>query len=319
MIDQDYVCQDYGDVKSWTKIRVKVPIRQLDALTAVMSMITNQLEIEDLSDIDYNTCYGSLIDEKILAADKSHGSVSVYLPAEQNAGETLSFLKDRIALDKLDASVEVSSVNEEDWATSWKQYYNTVKVTDRVVIVPAWEEYEPKDGEIAIRMDPGMAFGTGTHETTKLIFRLLEKYVKPGDRVLDVGTGTGILSICAVKLGAKACWAYDLDPMSVRVARENVEAGGLAGSIFVGQSDLLASVDRSAAPFDIICANIVADILIRMSGQLKGMYHPGTVLMCSGVIDERADDVTEAMRKAGFTLFDREEENGWCSLAFRPE
>lgn len=314
MIDQDYVCGDYGTETEWTQIKVTVKLERLDDLIAIMSMVSNNLQIEDYSDIDLKTCYGDLIDESILNADKTIASVSVYLPAERSVAECLAFLRERFAnADLSDAKIEMVGVNEEDWANSWKAYYKPIKIGERLVIVPAWEKYTPAEGELIVRMDPGMAFGTGTHETTRLVIKLLETYTKPGCRMLDVGTGSGILAICASKLGAGECRAYDIDPMAVRVANENIKDSGLT-NITCEVSDLLRQVDKSK-PYDLICANIVADIIIRMTPDVGELMHKDTVLLASGIILERSDDVVECFEKHGFRIVERLEENGWCGLA----
>ncbi len=314
MIDQDYVCGDYGTETEWTQVKVTVKLERLDDLVAIMSMVSNNLQIEDYSDIDLKTCYGDLIDESILNADKTIASVSVYLPAERSVAECISFLRERFsASDLSDAKIETVGVNEEDWANSWKAYYKPIKIGERLVIVPAWEKYTPADDELIVRMDPGMAFGTGTHETTRLVIKLLETYTKVGCRMLDVGTGSGILAICASKLGAGECRAYDIDPMAVRVANENIKDSGLT-NITCEVSDLLRQVDKSK-PYDLICANIVADIIIRMTPDVGELMHKDTVLLASGIIMERSNDVVECFEKHGFRIVERLEENGWCGLA----
>ncbi len=314
MIDQDYVCGDYGTESEWTQVKVTIKLERLDDLVAIMSMVSNNLQIEDYSDIDLKTCYGDLIDESILNADKTIASVSVYLPAERSVAECISFLRERFAAANLeDAKIETVGVNEEDWANSWKAYYKPIKIGERLVIVPAWEKYTPAEGELIVRMDPGMAFGTGTHETTRLVIKLLETYTKEGCRMLDVGTGSGILAICASKLGAGECRAYDIDPMAVRVANENIKDSGLT-NITCEVSDLLRQVDKSK-PYDLICANIVADIIIRMTPDVGALMHKDTVLLASGIILERSDDVVECFEKHGFRIVERLEENGWCGLA----
>ena len=314
MIDQDYVCGDYGTETEWTQVKVTVKLERLDDLVAIMSMVSNNLQIEDYSDIDLKTCYGDLIDESILNADKTIASVSVYLPAERSVTECIAFLRERFAdTDLADAKIELVGVNEEDWANSWKAYYKPIKIGERLVIVPAWEKYTPAEGELIVRMDPGMAFGTGTHETTRLVIKLLESYTKEGCRMLDVGTGSGILAICASKLGAGECRAYDIDPMAVRVANENIKDSGLS-NITCEVSDLLRQVDKSR-PYDLICANIVADIIIRMTPDVGELMHKDTVLLASGIIMERSDDVVECFEKYGFRIVERLEENGWCGLA----
>lgn len=316
--DPDYVCEDYGDVKAWTQIRVTVPLEQLDTLSALMSMISNNLMIEDYSDIetDLRTCYGDLIDEKILNADRTIASVSVYVPSDRSYADDVAFLRDRMAAAGIDGKLELVGINEEDWANNWKQYYKPVKIGERIVICPAWETYRPTGEELVVRMDPGMAFGTGTHETTRLMIRLLETHTRPGCRMLDVGTGTGILAICASRLGAGVCRAYDIDPTAVRVALENIRESGLA-NVTCDRSDLLKQVDLSEGQYDLISANIVADILIRMMPDVGAYLAPEGTLLLSGIVAERCDDVVNAAVANGFAVVDSLTENGWCALAVR--
>lgn len=317
-MDKDYVCEDYGTVTDWTQIKVTVPLEKLDDTTAVMSMVNNNLMIEDYSDIDLKTCYGDLIDEKILNADKTIASVSVFVPNDRPYADDLSFIRERLMADGIDAKTEIIGVKEEDWANSWKQYYKPLHIGNRLVIVPAWEKYDPKPGELIVTMNPGMAFGTGTHETTRLVIGLLEEYTKPGYRMLDVGTGSGILAICASKLGAGICRAYDIDPMSVRVANENIRDSGLT-NITCEQSDLLRQVDLSDGPYDLICANIVADIIIRMTPDVGKYLAKGGVLLVSGIIVERSQDVIDCLLQNGFRIEKQVTDNGWCALAVRRE
>ncbi|MBP3376960.1 MAG: 50S ribosomal protein L11 methyltransferase [Clostridia bacterium] len=316
-IDKDYVCGDFGEVNEWLQIKVTVKTERLDELVALMSLIETNLLIEDLSDIDLKTCYGDLIDEKILNADKTHASVSYFVPKDANIADDMAFLRDRLASGGFEeAKTEIIGLCEEDWANSWKEFYKPFKI-GRIVIVPAWETYTAAEDEIIVTMDPGMAFGTGTHETTRLIIGLLQKYVKEGMSLLDVGTGSGILAICGAKLGAAPCRAYDIDPMSVRVANENIRESGLCDKITCDQSDLLKQVKNIAGGYDIICANIVADIIIRMTPDVSPFMSENTVLLASGIISERADDVVACFEENGFEIVERAEDNGWCALAVK--
>ena len=312
-MDKDYVCEDWGTQTDWTQFKVTVPLEQLDDTSAVMSMVSNYLQIEDYSDIDLKTCYGDLIDESILNADKTIASVSVYLPADSGTADTVHFLKERFASLNIDAKISISGVCEEDWANSWKAYYKPIEIGEKMVIVPAWEKYDAPEGKLVVRMDPGMAFGTGSHETTRLVIGLLEKYVRGGERVLDVGCGSGILAICAAKLGAKECKAYDIDPVAVKVARENIKDSGL-DNVTCDVSDLLRGVDSRHGGYDVICANIVADIIIRMTPDIGAYMNEGAVILASGIISERAADVIECFEKYGLRVIEKAEENGWCAL-----
>ena len=314
-MDKDYVCEDWGSENEWTQIKVTSKLENLDDVSAVMSMISNYLQIEDYSDIDLKTCYGDLIDEAILNADKTVASVSVYLAGKGHA-DTVAELRARFAELQIEVSIEINGVNEEDWANSWKEYYKPLKIGNKIVIVPAWEKYSAAEGELVVKMDPGMAFGTGNHETTRLVIELLEKYVKGGERVLDVGTGSGILAICAARLGAGLCRAYDIDPVAVKVARENIKDSGLQ-NITCDVSDLLRGVDKKDGGYDIVCANIVADIIIRMMPDIAAYMNEGAVILASGIIVERAEDVISAFEAHGFYIAEKSIDNGWCALAVK--
>ncbi len=297
---------------NWTKLTATGKTRDLDGISAVMSMLDNGLMIEDYSDFSPNGMYGDLVDESILNADRETVRVSLFVPEEKNLFEYKSFLEERFSALGIQATLSTEGMCEEDWAESWKQYYHPIPL-GRVTIVPAWQEYTAKDGEIIIKMDPGMAFGTGTHETTRLVMRIMQDELKGGERVLDVGTGSGILSICASKLGAKSCNAYDIDPVAVKVARENAEADGCT-NITVGVSDLLHGVDKSGGKYDFCVANIVADIIIRMMPDIREYLNEGAPIILSGIISPRADEVRECAKKHGFEIVREVKENDWLAI-----
>ena len=299
--------------KDWSQLKVTVKLEHLDTLIAIMSMLNNNLMIEDFSDIDLKTCYGDLIDESILNADKTVASVSIFLPADRPFTDAVAFVRERMSESGFEGNVEIIGVSEEDWANSWKAYYKPLHIGKKMVIVPAWEKYEEQPGEIIVRMDPGMAFGTGTHETTRLVIELLETYTKKGSRVLDVGCGSGILAICAAKLGAAECKAYDIDPVAVRVARENIKDSG-EENVTCDVSDLLKQVDLTGGKYDLVCANIVADIIIRMAPDVGNYMKDDAILLASGIITERAEEVVDALLAHGLCVRDRLDDNGWCAL-----
>ncbi len=297
---------------NWTKLTATGKQKQLDDIVAVMSMLDNGLMIEDFSDFSLSGMYGELVDESILNADKDTVKVSLFVPEEKNLLEYTDFLKERFSALGIDAEITLDGVNEEDWAESWKQYYKPIPL-GRVTIVPAWEKYDAREDEVVIKMDPGMAFGTGTHETTRLVMKIMQDEIRGGERVLDVGTGSGILAICASKLGARSVNAYDIDPVAVKVARENALADG-CDNITVGVSDLLHGVDLSDGKYDFCVANIVADIIIRMMPDIRNYLAPGAPLILSGIISMRADEVKESVRACGFTVVREEKENDWLAL-----
>ena len=300
---------------TWTKLTVSANVRDLDDVVAVMSMLDNGLMIEDFSDFSLNGMYGELVDESILNADKETVKVSLFVPEERSLAEYRDFITSRLGALGIKGELTADGINEDDWAESWKQYYKPVPL-GRVTIVPAWEKYTAKDGEVTIKMDPGMAFGTGTHETTRLVIRLMQDEDFAGKRVLDVGTGSGILSICASKLGAASCNAYDIDPVAVKVAKENVKDNDCC-NISVGVSDLLHGVDLSEGKYDFCVANIVADIIIRMLPDIKNYLKEGSPLILSGIIGERADEVRAAVLALGFTVEREITENDWVGMFVR--
>ena len=297
---------------NWTKLTATGKVGDLDTISSVMSMIDNGLMIEDYSDFSLNGMYGELVDDTILNADKETVKVSVFVPEERSLAECRAFIVERFSSLKIDADISVEGMREEDWAESWKQYYKPVHL-GKITVVPAWEKYEPSPEEVVIRMDPGMAFGTGTHETTRLVLRLMQNEIKGGERVLDMGTGSGILSIAAVKLGAKSAAAYDIDPVAVKVARENARDGG-CDNITVGVSDLLKGVDLSGGKYDICLANIVADIILRMLPDIHDYVKADGKIILSGIIAPRAEEIREALKRYGYTIIKEENENDWLAM-----
>ena len=309
----------------WTKLSVECKTEETDTVSAILSMVANSLMVEDYSDLEeaVQPGFGELIDEELLKKDKTKATVSVFLPPEKNPAEDAAFVRERLRASGLACPLAFSGVDEEDWANEWKKYYHPQHIGKHLVVTPPWENYAPAAGETVVTMDPGMAFGTGTHETTRLCLALLESYLpekiaeNPRLRLLDVGTGSGILSIAASKLGAEACYAYDIDPVAVRVAKENAAANG-CGNITCGCSDLLAGVNRDA-PYDFVCANIVADIILRMAPDLPPLLRDGAIVITSGVIAPRAEEVLRGMEVAGFEKIGGQEENDWTAMVFRKQ
>ena len=303
---------------NWTQIKVSCKTSDLDSVTAVMSMLDTRLMIEDYSDVSsgFNEIYGELLDESIINADKTYAKVSMYLEEDKNYNDYLLFLKDRFRALKLDCEIEILGVDDEDWANNWKKYYNPQKIGEHIVIVPMWQDYDADDGDIIVKMDPGLAFGSGTHETTRLCATLIEKHMdKNCKRVLDIGTGSGILAIVESKLGADRIFAYDIDPVAARVAVENAEKNGI-NNITAGVSDLLADVDTEGGLYDFVSANIVADIIIRMAPDLHRVMKYGAKIAVSGVIEDRFREVIEVMERNGFGVSDIITENDWKGMVF---
>ncbi len=300
----------------WTQLRAHCAVADLDTVCAIMSMLENGLQIEDYSDIEtgLKTVYGELIDESILNSDKTVAAVSIYLSQERSIPEAIAFLRERFASAGIAVRLEQVGVKEEDWAHAWKQYYKPVHIGRRITVVPMWEKYEASADEVILKMDPGMAFGTGTHETTRLCAALVEKHLKAGQKVLDVGTGSGILAILASKLGACCVDAYDIDPIAVRVAQENVRDNGVE-NVTCGVSDLLRAV---RGRYDFVCANIVADIIVRMATDIADYMNAGALLVTSGIIESQTERVLDALLATGaFDVVDRMQENDWNAFVFQ--
>jgi ribosomal protein L11 methyltransferase len=210
--------------------------------------------------------------------------------------------------------LQVEERKEEDWANAWKAYYGIQRMGEHIVIKPSWLEYEPQRGDIILDLDPGMAFGTGLHPTTRLCLMALEKYVQPDTNILDLGTGSGILAIAAAKLGGPQTklTAFDTDAVAVDATRQNVERNGLSQQITVGQGSAVAA--RDEAPYDLIVANILAGVIIELAPALYGLLKPGGTLLSSGIIVDRGESVVQALELAGLPVQKREQEGDWLCL-----
>ncbi|EHJ53144.1 50S ribosomal protein L11 methyltransferase [Streptococcus macacae] len=213
-----------------------------------------------------------------------------------------------------DVQLSIQELAEEDWADNWKQYFEPARITHDLTIVPSWTDYEPDPGEKIIKLDPGMAFGTGTHPTTKMSLFALEQVLRGGERVIDVGTGSGVLSIASSLLGAKAIYAYDLDDVAVRVARENIELNPGMDNVQVAAGDLLRGVETEA---DVIVANILADILVDLTEDAYRLLKDEGYLIMSGIISEKWELVKEAAEAAGFVLETHMVQGEWNTCVFK--
>ncbi|GAB7386308.1 50S ribosomal protein L11 methyltransferase [Bacillaceae bacterium] len=246
--------------------------------------------------------------------------VKGYLPVNSFLGETVEAIKDAVNnlllydIDCGPGKVTLKEVHEEEWATAWKKYYKPVQVSDRITITPTWEEYvSPPDrrDEIVIEIDPGMAFGTGTHPTTVLCIQSLEKYVKPGDNVIDVGCGSGVLSIAAAKLGARSVLALDLDEIAVKSARINVKLNKVADIVKVKQNNLL---DGITGRYDLIVANILAEVIVRFVKDAAALLNPGGKFVASGIIMAKEPIVREAMEACGLEIEETLHQEDWLAM-----
>ena len=244
--------------------------------------------------------------------------VKAYLPVNSFLGETVDEIKEAVnnlILFNIDIgknSVSVSEVNEEEWATAWKKYYHPVKISERFTVVPTWEEYTPvSSDELIIELDPGMAFGTGTHPTTVMSIQGLERFVKKDDVVIDVGTGSGVLSIAAAMLGAKKVTALDLDEVAVQSAKMNIKLNKVHPVVDVFQNNLLEGIQVKA---DVIVANILAEVIVRFTDAAAQCLKPGGYFITAGIIQQKKDEVKESIESAGFQIEETVQMEDWVSF-----
>ena len=279
--------------------------------------------IEDKNDVYANQRpegQWDIIDEEIARRIGDDVKVSGFYPMDERASDTLASVREKLAqlgsllpdtdLGKLE--LIASNVDDEDWAESWKSSYKPFRLGRHFVIRPGWERYDAEPGDRVITIDPGMAFGTGTHETTAMCVGLIEDFVKPGYTCMDIGTGTGILAIASAMMGAKHVLAGDIDPMAVRVAKENAEINGLSDKITCECGDLL---DIAVAPVDLVSANIIADVIIAICAPVRKFIKPGGVFICSGIAREREDETIRALNEAGYRRLDVRHDGEWTAIA----
>jgi len=243
--------------------------------------------------------------------------VTGYLIEDSSLAERTQAIRDRISelpsygLDIGKGEVVLTTISETDWSSAWKKYYKPTHIGKNIVVKPSWEVYKPERDEIVVELDPGMAFGTGTHETTMLCLEILEKYIKNGITVIDVGCGSGILSIASGKLGAEQVLAIDRDENAVRIARENIKRNNLETRIRAIKGDKLQNINFKA---DIIVANIIADVIIDLSKDVALCLKDNGVFIASGIIKDRKLSVIEALEKNGFDLVEQFEKGEWVAL-----
>lgn len=293
----------------WSEISIHTTHEAVEAISNILHEAgAGGVVIEDPFELtkERETTYGEIYQLNPDDYPEEGVIIKAYLPVNSFLGETVEEIKQAInnlMLYNIDIGrnkITISEVNEEEWATAWKKYYNPVKISERFTIVPTWETYEPvSSDELIIELDPGMAFGTGTHPTTVMCIQALEKTVKEGDTVVDVGTGSGILSIAAAMLGAKRVHALDLDPVAVESAKLNVKLNKVHDVVTVSQNNLLDRMDEQA---DVIVANILAEIILRFVDDAYRLLRSDGVFITSGIIRTKKQEVKEGLLRAGFTI-----------------
>lgn len=309
---------------NWKEIRVYTTTEGLDVLSGyLVSCGITGFAIEDAEDFnDFltdTTIHWDYVEESLMAKKEQPTAIVLYLEDSLTGMETLRNVKNGFdALREQNPAVDLGSLElsfgdiaEEDWSNAWKKYYHPQEIGKRLLVCPVWEHVELKEDQVQVTLDPGLAFGTGSHETTRLCMTLLEEIVSGGETVLDIGTGSGILAITALRLGAKAAVGVDIDPIAVKIAGENAELNEVRERCEFLCGDLAEQVEGK---FDIICANIVADVIIRLSETVQQFMTKATRFIVSGIIDTRADEVQSALIASGLKVEKRLEDNGWCSM-----
>lgn len=295
----------------WCEVSASAPVEQAETVAeALRAVAPGGVSIED-----------PLVplgpDEGVRLDRRRPSVVKAYLPVDDTLGERLERLDTELARVGLRPELRTRTVHEEDWADAWKEHFHVEHVGERIVIRPSWRPYEPRPGDVVIDLDPGMAFGTGQHPTTRMCLALLEREVRPGAAVLDVGAGSGILAVAAIKLGAARCLALDIEPRAVQVARENAARNGVAGAIRAEVGSLGEGWQLPEPPpreADLVVANITAAAVASLAPAFAAALRPGGRLIGSGIIAERIDEVLSALGSAGFTVEEVRAEGDWRAV-----
>lgn len=311
------------NVMKWTEIKIKTTEEAYDAISEMLTTIgAGGVAIEDPNDIRMEIAKsGSLdyADDDFLNSLGEDVIIKAYFSEMINKSELVELIREKIQFISNFLNVGYgymgfTEIDDEDWSTAWKKYYKPIHISERIVIKPSWEDYIKGDNEIVIELDPGMAFGTGTHETTRLCAQFLEKYVHQNDNVIDIGCGTGILSIVAAKIGAENIIAVDVDEVAVRVTKENCVLNNVKDQV-ISSKGVLNDIKRGK--YDIIVANIIANVIIDISCLIPYYLKSGGYFITSGIIKERKNEVVDTYLRMGFLCEQIQEMGEWVAIVFK--
>lgn len=304
----------------WIEVKVITSCEGVEPVSGIFyGLDVKGVAIEDPNDINIkqrNPLSWDFADNNIFEYGGKAAVVKAYFNQDDKIDELVSYVQsklkelDSMGIDIGEGKIFTNAVYEEDWANEWKKYYRPIRLGKKLVIKPIWEEYQPDTDDIIVELDPGMAFGTGTHETTMMCVEYLEKYVKPGDTIYDIGTGSGILAISASKLGAKEVVGVDLDEVAVDSARENVKFNKI-DNVLIKHGDLVEVIDGKA---DIIVANIIADVVIHLTKIIRPFLKKDGIFISSGIIRDRKEDVLNALKSSGFEILEVRETGEWVAV-----
>ena len=310
---------------TYSEIVFTVDSKNKEIASDIVGMLNcGGIYIEDYTDLedDPTVKQVGIVDEALLEKDKTKVLLHVYADEHTSVEDCIAFVSDRFSSENITYEVEIKHVDEEDYANSWKQYYKPIKIGNRIVVVPEWEPYEKADGEIIVTLNPGMAFGTGTHETTSMCIEALQDIVFEGDEVLDIGCGSGILSVTALLCGANRADATDIDRNAVNVAYENAELNGVKDRLHATEDNILSAespIRTAGKKYNVVIANIVADVIIEICGFVKTLIKPYGCFVASGIISERLDDVVKVMNDNGLCVAAIYEKRGWNCIIANPD
>ena len=303
---------------NWLEIILRVPNEFSQTAEAIANMtVPYGIYIEDYSDLEesaFEIAKIDLIDEDLLKRDRTKTSIHIYISETDNREEALSFLKERLSSEKIPFDIESVGVDDSDWNENWKKYFHPIEIGKKLAVVPSWEVYENKENRKILKIDPGAAFGTGTHATTSLCLELLEKYTNNNSKMLDIGCGSGILSLAAVLLGAENATGVDINELSVKTAKENAEINGLENKTEFLEGDL---TEKVIGKYDLVCANIVADVVIRLFPDTVKFLAKDGVLIVSGIIDTRKEDVLSAAEENSLKVKAELYKDNWCAFVLK--
>lgn len=308
----------------WTEVKVKTRPENEDIISHILyEEGAAGLAIEDPDDIEKmlkKKKDWDFVDSSLIDVEKGIIFIKAYFPDSDELINTIQRIRENIEVkpktlgEDSYGKVVLKEVNDEDWAESWKKYYKPTKIGESIVIKPTWEEYDLREDEVMVELDPGMAFGTGTHETTYLCIETLEKFVKEGFNIYDIGCGSGILSIVAAKLGAEKVVGVDLDPVCIDVSKKNIDLNGVEDRVRVVEGNLLDVVDEKV---DLIVSNIIAEIIVTMTKDLKRFLKKDGIFIASGIILDKESLVLDSLRENGFEVLEVNRKNEWLSIVSR--
>ncbi|MBQ9067282.1 MAG: 50S ribosomal protein L11 methyltransferase [Clostridia bacterium] len=310
-----------SDPNPWTELRIVVPAERIDDAAAIAQMtVPYGLYMEDYRDLETEVdeiAHIDLIDEDLLARDRSKGIVHVYLEPGENPAEAVAFLTERYAAAGITQEISCIPCKREDWQNNWKKYFRPMEVGEKLLIQPSWEDLDPEveTDRTVLHLEPGLAFGTGTHDTTRLCLETLEERIFGGESVLDLGCGSGILSLSALLLGARSATGVDIDELAVKTAVENGRRNGFVSpqyEVFCGDM-----TEQITGTYDLVVANIVADIIVLFCKSARQFMHDNSLFLVSGIIATREEDVLRAFSDNGFTVVERKQSGEWLCFVLQ--